>query len=427
MQGNAQNDWYKRRTYLHFDEPISRIRAEKIITSPEAVARHAFFPFISYNISSRKIQKDAATGKIVHKEKHRPISYCSHLDAHIYSYYAKSISTAYEDKIAGLGISDSILAFRPLGMSNIHFAKDAFDQIKGMGANCDAVALDITGFFEHLSHEQLKKAWAQLLGVSALPPDHYAIFKSLTRYSSIEKQALFKALGISPHNPRAAGRRLCTPEAFRNSVRPAKLITRNAHTHGIPQGSPISALLSNIYMLNFDSLACQAVEALGGRYYRYCDDMLFIVPAGKATEIETFAKHELVKLKLSVNEKKTEIRCFFQHNGQLKADKPLQYLGFLFDGQKVVLRSSSLARFSDRMKKGVWLAKRTKEKYDEIRTANGKPIRPLFKRKLYRKYSYIGRRNFISYGVRASQIMGEDAIRKQIKPLWRKLKDEMKK
>jgi retron-type reverse transcriptase len=48
---------------------------------------------------------------------------------------------------------------------------------------------------------------------------------------------------------------------------------------GIPQGSPISALLSNIYMFSFDKHMKNYVDSIGGKYFRYCDDMLLIVPS----------------------------------------------------------------------------------------------------------------------------------------------------
>lgn len=53
------------------------------------------------------------------------------------------------------------------------------------------------------------------------------------------------------------------------------------------------------------------------------------------------------------------------------------------------------------------------------------PAQPLKRRKLNRLYSYIGRHNFISCALRAAQRMNERAIRRQIKPHWKKLEDEV--
>ena len=48
-------------------------------------------------------------------------------------------------------------------------------------------------------------------------------------------------------------------------------------------------------------------------------------------------------------------------------------------------------------------------------------------KKLNRQYSYMGRQNFISYALRAANEMGEKAIRKQVKPHWRKLNEQISK
>jgi len=52
-------------------------------------------------------------------------------------------------------------------------------------------------------------------------------------------------------------------------------------THGIPQGSPISDLLANMYLLNFDCAVRKILDALGGSYLRYSDDILLVAPGGE--------------------------------------------------------------------------------------------------------------------------------------------------
>ncbi|WP_257983354.1 reverse transcriptase domain-containing protein, partial [Vibrio parahaemolyticus] len=53
---------------------------------------------------------------------------------------------------------------------------------------------------------------------------------------------------------------------------------KNRESQGIPQGSPMSGLLSNIYMIDFDIKLKNYAESLNGKYYRYCDDLLCILP-----------------------------------------------------------------------------------------------------------------------------------------------------
>jgi hypothetical protein len=93
------------------------------------------------------------------------------------------------------------------------------------------------------------------------------------------------------------------------------------------------------------------------------------------------AEKRLNKLKVSLNTKKTEIREFSFVSKKIKCDKPLQYLGFVFDGQNIFLRSSSLSRYSDRMKRGVRLAKATMKRKNNIRKHKGLAKKELLKRK----------------------------------------------
>jgi RNA-directed DNA polymerase len=105
----------------------------------------------------------------------------------------------------------------------------------------------------------------------------------------------------------------------------------------------------------------------------------------------------------------------------------LQYLGFMFDGENIYIRSSSLARYSEKMKRGVSLAKKTMKKYNAIRAKKGLPEEVLYKRKLYSRYTHFGGRNFITYGLRAANKMNSKTIKHQLKPLWRRFNEELEK
>lgn len=417
----GKHPWFRSRRYLHFDPPVSLKRAESIVQNPTKVATHAFYPLIAYQVESKKIKHDKITGEFKKKTKRRPIAYASHLDSHIYSYYAKNLSALYEKFLIEAGISDCVLAFRPLGKSNIDFAAEAFSYISAK-KNCSVVALDISGFFDNLSHDLVKDSWAKLLGSTSLPNDHYCLYRSLTKYSIVDKELLYQTLGISINNPRKDKRkRLCDAIEFRNLVRGNGLVETNPNCYGIPQGTPISALLSNIYMSEFDIAANKAVTKIGGKYLRYCDDMLFIVPPHMKNKIAGFARKLIKKYKVDINPDKTELRDFRSEKGKIVADKPLQYLGFTFDGERILIRSAALARYSEKVKRGVKLAKSTMRKRNKLKAMRGKPQTELYRRKLYRNYSHLGKRNFIRYGLRASEKMNSKAIRMQLKPLWERL------
>lgn len=420
---NSENQWFRSRGYLHFDSPVKLRKACQIVKSPLNVAQHAFFPLIKYNIQSLKISIDK-DGNIQKKIKTRPISYASHIDSHIYSYYAGLLSDLYEKALSESQLEESVLAFRSLGKSNIDFANIAFEKIKAHG-DCTAIAMDISGFFDNLDHEILKSMWCKLLQEQSLPNDHFNIYRSLTKSSVVNRDLLYTALNISRNNPKAAGLRLCNIKTFREKVRGLGLIETNSTGRGIPQGTSISALLPNIYMLDFDKKIKDIVTSISGEYYRYCDDMLFIIDSDKTRELISLVTQSISELKIEINDKKTEIRTFHTCRGIQKCDKPLQYLGFIFDGERKLLRSAALARFSGRMKAGVRLAKKTHQKANLIEEENGVAKTPLFKKKIYERYSHLSKRNFITYGHKAANIMGSNAIKKQLKPLWGRLLKEM--
>ncbi|HDZ25045.1 MAG TPA: hypothetical protein ENH65_00860 [Candidatus Aminicenantes bacterium] len=79
------------------------------------------------------------------------------------------------------------------------------------------------------------------------------------------------------------------------------------------------------------------------------------------------------------------------------------------------------------MKKGVRLAKKTRDKRNGHRFQKAQPGKPLYRGQLYEKYSHLGSRNFIRYGYRAARTMKSSAIRKQLRPLWEELITEIKK
>jgi RNA-directed DNA polymerase len=78
---------------------------------------------------------------------------------------------------------------------------------------------------------------------------------------------------------------------------------------GIPQGSPISPLLANLYMRRF-VLAWKMFgleQSLGSRIVTYADDLVILCRRGKAEEALSRLREIMGKLKLAVNEEKTRI------------------------------------------------------------------------------------------------------------------------
>jgi len=192
------------------------------------------------------------------------------------------------------------------------------------------------------------------LGVSKLPIDHFRIFKAITNYAHVQKSSVIAALGYDPntHLPK----QLCEPQVFREKIAKAGLIEKNKATRGIPQGSPISDVLANFYLLDFDTAMQQLATSYGGVYYRYSDDILLILP-GKSdpATISKFVQSKLTMqgARLSLSDEKTVITQFKRSGGNLQYKQlsggtvnGIEYLGFRFDGRSVYLRDSTVSRLN---------------------------------------------------------------------------------
>ena len=441
--------WYKRRNYPHFDREVSERVAARLVTNPQEIARHSFYPFIRRELKAPRYQRQndgqgGTTGKV--SSKRRRVCFAAHLDAHIYSYYSKLLCQHYEEWLETHDIAETPTAYRRLldhgkaecgrkskarGKTSIHFAKEVFDFILSQEA-CIVIALDVERFFDNIDHALLKQAWMEVLGVERLEPDHYAVFRSITRYAYVNERRLRKVPACQEflRLPRKdqAGRRICTPREFRNQVRGNGHVLKTRIRKGIPQGSPISPMLSNIYMAPFDERVRAALREVGGLYRRYSDDMILICSVDDAEGIEARVMDLVGWRNLSINESKTERVKFaricegvYEWEREEGVNRPLQYLGFEFDGEHIRIRASSTTRYNRRMRRAV----RRTAKEAEHALAHGQSGK-IRKRKLYERFNHLGRRTFVSYANRASHIMLDDAIRGQMKRHQEALNQEIK-
>ena len=360
----------------HFDSVLSNSEAEMIASNPNSVASHAFMPFLQRNDHWTKF---ALKGKEP-DEKTREIRYACRLDSYIFAYYRNLLSPHYELELERLKLGSSVTAYRKIatdngrgGKCNIHFAKEAFDNIKAFG-DCIAFALDIKHFFENLDHEHLKRVWWRLLGKPRqqnrnhlLPEDHFAVFKAVTSYSYISMEEAYKTLGyigeIELQNGKTKigylvkrkdfPKQICSGKQFREKL--ASKISGNPNPFGIPQGSPISDLLANSYLLDFDSEMQALISSAGGVYRRYSDDILIILP-GLSTDWREMVQKVKAVLhanapNLQLKDEKTQVYSYAQNgkaqeNTKLTASKGsdgLEYLGFRYDGKRIVLRNSTVS------------------------------------------------------------------------------------
>jgi len=408
-------EWFRQRSYAHFDFPLAKDKATKLVSNPQNIKQHAFMPLIADYVKSVS-KKRAPSGKRIYEKKRRPIAYASHSDSYIYSFYSLKLNTLLEKQYKTDPLcSQAVLAYRkfPDGHSNtnIHFANDVFNDIKERD-NCVVIALDVEGFFDNLNHLILKEAWESLLKVSRLPNDHFAVYKAATRSSAIFRPLLGEILR-QPEVRRRRGNKnlkICKITTFRKHVAPKlepfqNIIARIKKekkapdlTKGIPQGLPISATLANLYMLETDRFLAQYVNELNGVYRRYSDDILFIIPKKHAKQIEDTAVKEIENICLKIQQEKTQRILFQQINGkkrafslddEYKSDNKLtrvEYLGFSFDGEQVLIKNSTVTRFMMKASKTIKQAQRSA--LAESKRLNRKP--KLKKRKLFARLTTLG-------------------------------------
>jgi len=101
----------------------------------------------------------------------------------------------------------------------------------------------------------------------------------------------------------------CPVEETDDRGRKARTTEARDNRRSIPQGSPISPLLANIYMrrfvLGWKKLGLE--RSLGSRIVTYADDLVILCKKGKADEALQQLRKIMSKLKLTVNDEKTRI------------------------------------------------------------------------------------------------------------------------
>ncbi len=398
LSGDKNRGIKPKRKYLHFDTKISELDDETSsnIFNKDWVSTHSFFPFIQYEKTFRRRKKAKKFSGF--ELKRREISYSAHLDTLVFSWYANQLGSLYEKELNESGLYESVLAYRSNMGSNIDHACTAFRNTQSLG-EANIVCSDISGFFDNLSHRQIKRIWLALLKtqhpeLDELPEDHYKVFRAITKFSYVDIEAVYKKLNLEEKDIKLK-HRLCSAKEFREKIAQGGIIKTNNNKFGIPQGSSISAVIANIYMLEFDKNLAAKVRELGGFYYRYSDDIFVSTPKEVAVRvIEETISTEITKQKLSISSSKTEryqlrrekegLIC---RNFDTNRRKNLNYLGMCFDGRRVLLKHASLANYHKKVLSNVRSALRY-----SIRHKTKVP-----KRSLYRRFTRMGRNNFQTY------------------------------
>lgn len=471
-------DWLKTKGYIHLDLPIVGNKMKKeaffYITNPDNVKKHAFLPLIRRVVKSYPYREKIVDGekKKAIKKKVRNITFSSHLDSAIYSYYAYRLNDKYEQFLKSNFIEEEVVAYRKIknnnrrgNKCNIDIAYDVFKEIKHLVINRSdlaAITFDIKGFFDNLDHRLIKESWKQIMGYKNMPEDVYNVYKSIVHYSYIYETEIFNKFRDRLLTKRGLKKvkriefmrdkdviAFCTKEQI-DEIRKLHLIKKRkkADTYGIPQGLPISAIIANVYMAKFDVEVKKYIQQIGGVYRRYSDDIIVLCPSEKVEECKDFVINEIKNYKLEIEPRKTntflfslseneKIICLHEERGM---NKKLEYLGFSFDGEKILIKDASLCKFYRKMHSFI-----NRSSYYAVHI-NNKTVGKLFISRLITRFTFAGSQthplrirdkknhskfiriknkvtygNFLTYVNKSAIIMDEPAIKQQLRRVSNKL------
>lgn len=426
LPSSSKINWEKYRTkgYLHFDERIQIGHMKSNLINEDWIASYAFLPFIHFEMNFKRyvtIKEIDDQGQVTkRKERGKP--------------KVRKIFYAANNQI-----DENVIAYRnnKLGQNNIDFSFEVFDHLFKF-ERAVVISSDFTKYFDNISHVTLKENIKRVLRVNTLNRDWYQVFKNLTKFTYVNREDIDRFLEekygrklnkkIKTHQIS----RIMEPFEFREFKKNHIKKNPNQGPYGIPQGSSLSAVCSNVLLIDFDkdiSKWCKGKSA-NSMYRRYCDDLIVIIPIENKSETEfTNIRDELFgiidKYKndgLIVQPEKTEIRLW---NGEKILDEQLQpsrldYLGFVTDGQMIQLREKSLFNYYTRAYRKANTVKRIE--YATERTG--------LKRSLYDLYMHLGFEykklgNFVTYAYKAHKKMCQlplkSLIKKQVKRHWGKI------
>lgn len=447
-------NWMKTKGYLHLS-PSLRINEnwkiyQRKIQDPSFIERYAFYPLMHSIIKERKFKKVNPEKHLNKKErthnfkldnfkfektaKKRPLHYATHFDALIYGYYASILNDLYEKELKkDINLDSCVNAYRKIileetgkGKSTIHFAKEVFDEIINRSYEQEEVGVltfDIESFFSSLDHQLLEKKWSDLLNLEQLPSDHKNVFKSCTNFSYVLRNDLrvrsqksgkrsgFDEKKLAKIRREKGFKSFFESNAdFRNTIKQGKLrIYKNSFytkigeekiKAGIPQGLPISAVLANLYLLEFDkNILDFVVNGKGGFYRRYSDDIIIVANVDELGKIKNYVENLIKISNLKISPSKTESFVFrksvYNHErkkrltsfkfveGEERKDAPLIYLGFEFRGYNTCIKSTNIAKFYRRL---ISIVRRRSNR--AVRNKNPHIPKAVFKnqiKKLYKK------------------------------------------
>lgn len=285
---------------------------------------------------------------------------------------------------------------------------------------------DFTNFFDNLDHTYLKKQLCTVSNQNTLTPPQYKIFKNITKYSYLDIQDIATFLNIPQ-------KKLTTlrPSLSSSSLHSLKKLylkhnkdeNQKWKSFGIPQGSPISAIFANIYMIQFDEQLNSFTQKYNGLYRRYSDDFVIIIPNIALEEFSSVATQimEIVSPipNLVLENHKT---AFYKYSGNMldsinnvlpdqeNDSKLLNFLGFSFDGKNITIRDKTITKYYYKLYSNIDRQLRLEIKREYCNIKNRKDVK--YRRTaIIKKKSKLGAKvvngkgtNFISYVKKCTKV-----------------------
>lgn len=415
MSEKNVRDYYKPKNYLHFDRKRTyNYKTKSYVTDSISIRTHSFYPLIRYFSKTEKYDKDHLDSRPI-KTKKRQIMYASHIDNFIYKYYGEQLNTRYNIWMKNHSIDINVTAYRSKegerGKNNINYAADVISRIHHL-ESCYIIIGDFVKYFDYLDHQKLKDRLCRVLGFEKnnLPEDWFKVFQSVTKYSYYNQKRIHKYCGTERQLRQVKQYQyFSSPKDFRK-FKSLYSPTKNINDYGIPQGTAISAVLSNVYAIDFDEQVTDLVHNYGGLYRRYSDDFIVVLPIDHMKDKEEFIKVKdtiysfIDENGMKIEPNKTQVYCY-QKKCMIDyySSKPakMDYLGFVYDGTSVEMRGKSPFKFYRH-------AKKTIEKAKKVQREKGLKKLP-YRRQIYKLYSDLGiaRRphgNFLTYASNSQKI-----------------------
>jgi hypothetical protein len=211
-------------------------------------------------------------------------------------------------------------------------------------------------------------------------------------------------------------------------------------------------------MIDFDNYIYDEVQKRNGYYQRYSDDIILICDQKDEEYFYNLLRTSIeILVKLEIQEKKTNIYRYSGDSGKfcggllkdgvITSNKQLEYLGFVYNGENINVKTVGFSKFYRSMKRafrrGIHFASKPENKSHN-----------LFERRLYNRFTYKGAKrrliykpvpnsatgfsktieqywgNYISYLEKANRVMkqinGDDSIKNQYSKFWTNFNKQMK-